>query len=428
MSGQEITGRGWPPPRWRLWKLPGRVRALVLGVDVVALGVLLLAARAAPEPRQWATAGWLAAGALLHLHASHLIERRRRDRSDSPYVDLCSVWIFAGVIALPLVLELALVAVIYGHRWLLVNRFDAFRPPHRTVFTAATLATAATAAAGVLHLTGAHEHLAGLAAGVRPGWGDLVAVVAAAGVQWTVNTVLVGAVIAWTVAVEHPRQALGSASDNLLEVSQLALGVFVALALLWWPPAALLMIVPTFALHQCVQLDQLKLAARTDQRTGLLNAITWHEQAKHALDRARAGRGRVGVLMIDLDWFKRINDTHGHPVGDDVLAKVAGVLTKTVRRGDTVGRYGGEEFAVLLPGVDETEVRAVAERIRTRIRALRITAPTGDLVALSATIGAALYPAIPETSLDELIRAADNALYAGKEAGRDRVALAAGPR
>ncbi|QKV81064.1 GGDEF domain-containing protein [Amycolatopsis sp. Hca4] len=391
---------------------------LVLGVDLLAAGVLALAARAAPTPEQWVTAGWLAAAALPHLHASHVIERRRRDRADTPYVDLCSVWIFAGVIVLPLVLELVLVGAIYAHRWVLVNRFDPVRPPHRTVFTAATLALAAAAAAAVLQATGVHQHLAD---GARPGWEELAAVIAAAAVQWAVNTGLVGTAIAWTVTVDHPRRLLGSAADNLLEVSQLALGVFVALALLWWPPAALLMIIPTFALHQCVQLEGLKLAARTDQRTGLLNAIAWHEQAAHALERTR---GRIGVLMIDLDWFKRINDTHGHPVGDDVLAEVATVLTRAVRRGDTVGRYGGEEFAVLLPDVDETEVRTIAERIRLRIRALRITAPTGEPVRLSATIGAALHQAQPGAGLDEMIRAADDALYAGKKAGRDRVAVA----
>ncbi|WP_310975368.1 MULTISPECIES: GGDEF domain-containing protein [unclassified Amycolatopsis] len=409
---------GWAPSGWPLWALPARVRVLVLGVVLAVFGLVALAARTPPAPGDWTAAAWLAAAALPHLHASHLIQRRRRDRAGTPYVDLCSVWIFAGVIVLPLVLELGLVAVLYAHRWVLVTRFDAVRPPHRIVFTAATLALAAAAAATVLRASGVQQHLAD---GARPGWADLVAVVAAAAVQWGVNTVLVGTVIAWTVPAEHPRRLLGSASDNLLEAGQLALGVFVALALLWWPPATLLMIVPTFALHQCVQLDQLKLAARTDQRTGLLNAIAWHEQAAQALERTR---GRIGVLMIDLDWFKRINDTHGHPVGDDVLAEVATVLTRTVRRGDAVGRYGGEEFAVLLPDVDEAEVRAIAERIRVRIRALRITTPAGEPVTLSATIGAALRPSVPEAGLDELIRAADDALYAGKKAGRDRVAVA----
>ncbi|WP_245589717.1 GGDEF domain-containing protein [Amycolatopsis balhimycina] len=398
--------------------MPGRVRVLVLGVVLAVFVLVALAARTAPALGEWMAAGWLAAAALPHLHASHWIQRCRRDRAGTPYVDLCSVWIFAGAIVLPLVLELALVAVLYAHRWALVNRFDAVRPPHRTVFTAATLALSAAAAATVLRLSDVQDHLAG---GARPGWVDLAAVVVAAAVQWVVNTVLVGTVIAWTVTVEHPRLLLGSASDNLLEMGQLALGVFVALALLWWPPATLLMIIPTFALHQCVQLDQLKLAARTDQRTGLLNAIAWHEQAERALQRTR---GLVGVLMIDLDWFKRINDTHGHPVGDDVLAAVATVLTRAVRRGDTVGRYGGEEFAVLLPEVDEAEVRAIAERIRLRIRALRVSTPRGEPVTLSATIGAALHPAMPEADLDGVIRAADDALYAGKKAGRDRVALA----
>ncbi|MEQ0559735.1 GGDEF domain-containing protein [Amycolatopsis sp. NEAU-NG30] len=425
MRGDGVTAGDRASPRWKLWSLPARVRLLVLGADLLAFGVLVLAAGETPTPPEWASAGWLAAAALLHLHASHLIERRRRDRSGSPYVDLCSVWIFAGAVVLPLLLELALVAVIYGHRWVLVNRFDAVRPPHRTVFTAATLALAATAASAVLRLSGTHEHLARLGDGFRPGWADLAAVLAAGAVQWGVNTALVGTVIAWTVPAGNPRRLLGTASDNLLELSQLALGVFVALALLWWPPAALLMIVPTYALHQCVQLDQFKLAARTDPRTGLLNAIAWQEQAEHALERARAARGRIGVLMIDLDWFKRINDTHGHPVGDDVLAEVATALTKAVRRGDTVGRYGGEEFAVLLPDVDEAEVRAIAERIRLRIRSLRITTPSGEPVTLSATIGAALDPEVPEAGLDGVIRAADNALYAGKKAGRDRVALAA---
>lgn len=424
MSERESAPRSWAPPRWKLWTLPARVQALVLAVDVIALGLLVLVVRAVPGPGLWIMAGWLATAAVLHLQASHLIERRRRDRSGSPYVDLCSVWIFAGVLTLPLSLELALVALIYGHRWVLVNRFDTFRPPHRTVFTAATLALAAAAASAVLQLTGTHDHLAQLSADARPGWGDLAAVVAAAAVQWTVNTVLVGTVIAWTVPIEHPRQVVGSASDNLLETGQLVLGVFAALGLLWWPPMALLMIVPIFALHLCVQLDHYKLAARTDQRTGLLNAIAWHEQARDALARAHATSGTVGVLMIDLDWFKRINDTHGHPVGDDVLTQVATIVAKSVRRGDSVGRYGGEEFAVLLPGVDEHEAHTVAERIRTRIHELHIETPSGRPLSLSATIGGALYPTIPDTDLDGLISAADNALYAGKKAGRNQVALA----
>ncbi|WP_240691456.1 GGDEF domain-containing protein [Amycolatopsis nivea] len=414
--------RTWLPARWRMWSLPKPARAFVLVVDIAAVAAVVLAARSWPASGQWALAGWLAGCAVIHLHASHAIERIRRDQSHSPYVDLCSVWIFAGVLTLPPLLELGLIAVIYGHRWVLVNRFDAHRPPHRTVFTAATLALSATAATTVLHAAG-HPALAGSA--IRPDWSDVLVIIAAAAVQWTVNTVLVAVVIHCTTTVKHAGEALGSRSDNLLEVSQLALGVFVALALWWWPPAALLMIIPVLALHQCVLLDQLRLAARTDHRTGLLHAIAWQDQAKAELARVQAEHGQVAVLMIDLDWFKTINDTHGHLVGDEVLLKVAKAITTSVRRGDSVGRYGGEEFAVLLPGVDEAETRDIAERIRTRIHTLSLSDPSGHPIHLTATLGGAVYPDIPEESIEGLLRAADAALYAGKTAGRNRVALAA---
>ncbi|GAA3552121.1 hypothetical protein GCM10022222_39650 [Amycolatopsis ultiminotia] len=103
--------------------------------------------------------------------------------------------------------------------------------------------------------------------------------------------------------------------------------MFVALALLWWPPTAFLMIIPMLALRQCVLLDQLRPDARIDHRTGLLHAVAWQEQAKAELARVRAEHARVAILMIDLDWFKTINDTHGHLVGDEALLKVAKVLT-----------------------------------------------------------------------------------------------------
>jgi diguanylate cyclase (GGDEF)-like protein len=417
--------RGWLPHRWRLWSLPGRALAYVLAVDLLAAAAVVLASILLPGTAgQWRTAGWLAVCALVHLHASQAIERIRRDHSHSPYVDLCSVWIFAGALVLPPLPELALIALIYADRWVMVNRFDAHRPPHRTVFTGSTLALSALAAMAVIHVTGLSGQLTAIGSGVRPGWPAMVAVALAISTQWTVNSSLVGGIILLTARLRKAREALGSGADNLLEFSQLILGTFVALALLWWPVAAALMVIPTLALHQCVLLHQLRLAARTDHRTGLLHAVAWQEQARVELDRVRQEGGRLAVLMIDLDWFKRINDTHGHLVGDDILLKVAGVLSKSVRRGDAVGRYGGEEFAILLPGVDEREAHTVAERIRSRIRALEVTDHGGQPVLLTATIGGAVWPDVDESSIEGLLRAADAALYAGKAAGRNRVALA----
>lgn len=358
---------------------------------------------------------------MLHLHASHAIERVRRDHSHLPHVDLCSVWILAGALVLPALAEVCLVVLIYLHRWLVVGRLDGSRPPYRAVFTVAMMQLAALSAAAVAHITGLHAHLV---AGT-PGWVDLAALIAVIAVHWTVNSLVVAGVLVITLDLPRRRDAFGSTADNLLEVGQLVLGAFVAFALLWWPPVALLMVVPLHLVHQSVLLHQLKLAARTDHRTGLLHAVAWQEQAELELRRARQEGTPLALLLMDLDLFKQVNDNHGHLVGDDVLNRFAALLTATVRSGDAIGRYGGEEFAVLQPGVSPADALAVAERIRQLVLDLDIRDDAGTRVTLSVTIGVATWPDTGETSIEGLLRAADAALYAGKAAGRNCVHLAA---
>jgi diguanylate cyclase (GGDEF)-like protein len=126
--------------------------------------------------------------------------------------------------------------------------------------------------------------------------------------------------------------------------------------------------------------------------------------------------------MVDLDHFKRVNDTYGHLAGDEVLKAVAGTMRRSVRDYDTVGRFGGEEFVVLLPGLRNRDVLATAERIRRAISQLRVPLPDSDIVlsTLSASIGVAVYPDAA-SGVDELVHAADAALYRAKRAGRNRV-------
>jgi hypothetical protein len=268
---------------------------------------------------------------VLHLHASHAVERVRRDHSRTPHVDLCSVWIFAGALVLPVIAETALVVLIYTHRWLLVGRWDPSRPPHKTVFTAAMMTTAALSAVAVSQLSGLRHDLSALGSGVKPGWLDFGALVGAVGAQWTVNTLLVAGVILLTARLTSKREALGSGPDNLLEICQLALGAFVALSLLWWPPLTVLMVVPTVVVHRTVLFHQLQLAARTDRRTGLLDAIAWQEQAEATLRRVLDENSAMAVLLIDLDEFKLVNDSHGHLIGDEVLRRFAEMLGTTVQ-------------------------------------------------------------------------------------------------
>jgi diguanylate cyclase (GGDEF)-like protein len=157
----------------------------------------------------------------------------------------------------------------------------------------------------------------------------------------------------------------------------------------------------------------------------------WQEAAAKELARADRTRGPVGLLMVDLDHFKLINDTWGHPAGDDMLVAVADVLRTETRPSDVVGRFGGEEFVVLLPETDRAAAAAAAERIRARIAGLNVISTDkrgGPAVIANRTtsIGVSSRPENAE-SLADLIQIADAAVYAAKESGRDRVWLAVGP-
>ena len=127
--------------------------------------------------------------------------------------------------------------------------------------------------------------------------------------------------------------------------------------------------------------------------------------------------------MLDLDHFKKFNDTYGHEAGDSVLRETASLLVKSVRSEDFVCRYGGEEFVVVLPTADLRAAEARAERIRTRFRELVVMHQGRSVGAITASIGVA---AMPEQGMSEkeLLQAADAALYRAKRAGRDRVVVA----
>lgn len=167
---------------------------------------------------------------------------------------------------------------------------------------------------------------------------------------------------------------------------------------------------------------QLEKDASVDQKTGLANASYWKSCAEAAF--AEPGRS-IGVLMIDLDHFKRLNDTHGHAAGDDVLAAVGKCLRTELRETDVAGRFGGEEFTVLLPDTDVIETMATAERLRAAIAAIHVTTANNqgqpvDITDVTASIGAAIHPHHGATA-EECLRIADNHVYQAKQQGRNTV-------
>lgn len=128
--------------------------------------------------------------------------------------------------------------------------------------------------------------------------------------------------------------------------------------------------------------------------------------------------------MADLDSFKHINDTHGHPTGDEVLRNVSSTMRNSVRRYDSVGRFGGEEFLVLLPGCDRSNAIGHAERIRAAIARIAVETPTG-IVRPTMSLGVAVFDNHSAPDASALIKAADIALYRAKHGGRNRVEFAA---
>jgi diguanylate cyclase (GGDEF)-like protein len=176
-----------------------------------------------------------------------------------------------------------------------------------------------------------------------------------------------------------------------------------------------------FAVSNALAHSAAKVQAATDPLTGCLNRRAGLEALVQATRIAAHGGPAVGVMMIDLDHFKSVNDHHGHQVGDDVLRAVGAAIGAATRGGDIVMRYGGEEFLVALVDVDEAIVTASAERLSERIRALKVPNGAGGTVAMTTSVGIALTTSAD--ILDSLIARADRALYAAKAAGRDRAVL-----
>ncbi|GAA0572866.1 hypothetical protein GCM10010172_66810 [Paractinoplanes ferrugineus] len=182
-----------------------------------------------------------------------------------------------------------------------------------------------------------------------------------------------------------------------------------------------------FAADRASLATELRHAVQEQQRLAVTDGLTGLHNRRFLTERMAAEAGSapdghpVSLLVIDLDHFKTVNDTYGHPVGDVVLRESAGRIAAVCRTDDVVARYGGEEFVVFCPAADESQARALAERIRQSITGTPIVAG-GTRIPVSASIGVATRPA---GAADSLMTAADQALYRAKTTGRDRVAVAA---
>lgn len=172
--------------------------------------------------------------------------------------------------------------------------------------------------------------------------------------------------------------------------------------------------------QQRQEVASLAAEARTDTLTGLPNRRSFEEDLARRFDQWRRHQIPVSLVMIDVDWFKKFNDTHGHQTGDQVLRTIAAVLRKTLRQMDLAARIGGEEFAILLPGTRLQDATTVAERVRATVAAEPLRCGGAEL---HVTVSVGLSSVVELDGAEALIKRADDALYAAKNAGRNRAFL-----
>jgi diguanylate cyclase (GGDEF)-like protein len=168
---------------------------------------------------------------------------------------------------------------------------------------------------------------------------------------------------------------------------------------------------------------ELREMAKVDPLTKVYNRRVLEEFCHKELARAQRSGRVVAIVICDIDHFKQFNDRHGHQLGDRVLADFAGLLHSNVRTGDVVARYGGEEFVILLPETNCVQATDIAEKLRGRVLAHRVQQDSGEPLGLSASFGVACSDPTRDQTFDNILKAADEALYRAKAQGRNRVCL-----
>ncbi|OQX65025.1 MAG: hypothetical protein B5M51_01945 [Anaerolinea sp. 4484_236] len=172
--------------------------------------------------------------------------------------------------------------------------------------------------------------------------------------------------------------------------------------------------------------EQLEKLAMVDSLTGLMNRRAIYKFARGELERARRASDPISVIFLDIDKFKEVNDQHGHLIGDEALKVVAQIIKERSRSYDGIGRWAGDEFLVILPGLIAEDAKKTAQRILESIAATSLALPDDSSLSIRASAGIATLLKVTEsaTALDDIIQHADEALYRAKEAGGNQVHLA----
>ena len=402
---------------WGLWSLPRWLTVYVLtvvAVDAVAIGL-------AVSFTTFTRANLALFGLLLGCTATSVELTRKAGEQGGVIKDVQGVWELPAAILLPPLYALIVPVV----RIALVQWRIRRAPVYRRVFTGAAISLSYGAASVTFH---------GLYGLIPQDSGGILS----RGTVWTLLvalSVLVKEVVNKTVVMTAVRGADPATSIRIEvfgreplynDAAEICTGVLVTYGVAGNPLLALAALPVVTLLQRSLRHVQLVNDSRADSKTGLLNAATWEREATVEVGRAVRTRTPLAVAILDIDRFKVINDTYGHLVGDQVLKEIARTLDSLLRDYDRAGRFGGEEFSLLLPQTRAVDAFRIAERVRANIAGLSIIVPGatgGERVHVTVSVGVAALDSGSKREYAELMAAADAALYRAKSDGRDQVQM-----
>ena len=410
-----VFRHGMPRAReWAVWSLP---RPLLVLWSVVTCGYLAWTVAGAAGFR-CRLADIVLFAALLACGAFSVEMARRASEPAGVVKDVYAVWELPVVFLLPGIYALIVPAIRLTLTQLRVRR----APVYKRVYTVAAI--------GIAYGCARLVYAGALPASVDPRaylWSHtpmwLVAAGSGAVIQWVINQGLIAAAFKLENPVASIRDELFSKEMLHNDATELCAALLVAVGMTISDLTLIIALPLATLLQRSFRHAQLLNEARADAKTGLLNAATWEREAVAEIARTVRTSSPLAVALLDLDRFKQINDTYGHLLGDEVLRAIAATMSGVLRTCDMAGRFGGEEFVMLLPQTRATDAFRIAERVRAHIARLPIITPTGERVQVTASIGVAALDAGSSRELTDLLAAADAALYRAKASGRDQVQM-----
>lgn len=403
---------------WHWWQLPLALRLYVAAAPVAMIAVIGVEA--------WFT-HWTSGDAikfllLLSCGTISVAFTPRIMYTSGVIRDFSTVWVIPIAILLPPIYAAVAPIPFFATLQFFVHR-GVF---HRRVFTAASVSLTYTAVSAVFRwfppsFAGSH---------IGTGWHALtwaLAVGACEALAGRVQHYLVGG----AVKIANPKIRIMpiDLSPQALESDflKMDLGILITLAVALSPAMVVVAIPLVFLVRRFLEHPVLVAQSRLDAKTGLLNVSTWESEAETELSRAIRTRNPIAMALVDIDHFKVVNDTYGHLVGDRVLKAIAEALTSQSRDYDRAGRFGGEEFVLLLAQTTEADACKIAERLRGYVASLAIPTddrPDAPTLQVTISIGVTAMARGEKFELTDLLAASDSAMYAAKQAGRNQVAFA----